>query len=80
MSVGLVFTPTFFRGFSFSIDYFDIKVDQRRSLQRRSLAPSALAHSKTSVATTVFRNPNAEYGFPRRWLRPELSRWKISAL
>ena len=27
-SYGVVFTPTFFRGFSLTVDYFDIKVDQ----------------------------------------------------
>jgi iron complex outermembrane receptor protein len=79
VSVGFVFTPTFFRGFSLSMDYFKINVDG--AVATAPFAGTITACVLQDVGCSgIFRNPNAEYGFVGDGFGPSLPLENIGSL
>jgi iron complex outermembrane receptor protein len=79
VSFGVVFTPTFFRGFSVSVDYFDIKVDGAVATAPFAGTVSACALQGIGCSS-IFRNPTAQYGFLGDGYGPDLNLENIGAL
>ena len=62
-SFGVVFTPTFFKGFSLTVDYFDIKVDHAildLGLPFKSIINGCLGGDAVACGL-INRNPNFDY-------------------
>ena len=59
-SFGLVFTPTALRGFTTSIDYFNIKIENAvGSVDIPTLLSQCLLTQSPTYCTSVFRDPNS---------------------
>ncbi len=62
-SFGAVFTPTFFRGFSLTVDYFNIDVKQAIISQAAATTLYHCAVYDIAVdCADIYRNPNTNYG------------------
>jgi len=62
VSVGFVFTPTFFRPFTLSLDYFNIVVDSAIiNLPFTTLVNTCAAADSTFACAQLVRNPNLGY-------------------
>jgi len=79
VSVGFVFTPTFFHGFSLSLDYFKINVEGAVATAPFAGTISACALQDVGCSS-IFRNPTADYGFIGDGYGPSLPLENIGAL
>ena len=62
-SVGMVFTPTFLRGFSFSVDYFHIVVNQAIiNLPLTAIMNNCAELDNSYDCALINRNPGTNYG------------------